>query len=198
MNHSSQTNDSHTLAEWPMAYSLATNKAALNEPRQVILMALKKQNQVHFRIQKSYIFCQDLTGCFFPFLNNEWSCFNIVLMLGVLGEEIQLKACHKALLFHWQELSCSRDTWCAEHQLINSLKMKLSVTITCTSNYLVLCPGVLAWGAHGPQMDGCLRPSHPGGATPRLLLGDCQRLATRDHLEICSVLTAEKVPGKTG
>lgn len=67
-------------------------------------MALRKQNQVHFRIQKTYIFCQDLTVffcfLFFFFRINEWSCFNAVLMLGVLGEGIQLKACHRVHLFH--------------------------------------------------------------------------------------------------
>lgn len=96
-----------------------------------------------FRIQKKLCILSGSHWGFFPFLNNEWSCFNVVLMLGVLGEEIQLKACHRTLLFHWQELSCSCDTWCAEHQLINSLKMKLSVSITSQQQL----PGTVGWGA---------------------------------------------------
>lgn len=117
---------------------------------------------------------------FFFFRINEWSCFNAVLMLGVLGEGIQLKACHRVHLFHWQELSCSWDTWHAEHQLINSLKMKLSVTITSHQQLWERCPGEP--GEDPAPLLVQEQPPHPG-AIHSPCVGSAQRLLA-DILEI--------------
>lgn len=107
-----------------------------NELRQVIWKVLTNWDQVQFLLFFNiHLTCQDLIQIFiilFHIWNNKWNCFYQYWCRDCVvgGKYIQLKCCHTDLLFNWQELSCSFGSWWAECKLINSLKMKLSITIT--------------------------------------------------------------------